>query len=382
MLRVLPLQWRQRRREALRRPEILRKWYKWQRVDGKHTKVFFVPPSADTSEVMQIVCGCDETLQRVTSFLGVLPVKRPVSIFLYPDRHSFQRCEQIQGTPFPAVMKGSNISLPYEPWQKITRTMAHELTHAVSKQHLAKNSTRLLDEALATYVTSKLYPFWTRPPVPCSHLSLRSLTNSASFWDCIINHSTCHDIYDHAHSFALYLIHRAGMNGFLEVFRNSAHARPEQWEKRFAAAVQKTYGLSLESLEFQWHQNSAISKEGSVLCWDWMLPAAQIAIRKARERAQQQGSNEVQVEHLLGAFLDEDESGALCPAFQISPTNNGLSSHRDALPDKGSEEKKQPEWAPATRQCISLAIDEARSQNCAYIGTEHLLLGALSKKTN
>lgn len=378
--------WRRSRpqwlKEAARRPHVLRRWYRWQRVHGKRVKVFYVPDSADREEVRQIARGCDETLERVSALLGVKPVKWRVLIFLYPDMHSFQRCEQIQSTPFHAMARGSSVSAPFMPWQQLGIIMAHELTHVVSYKRIAWRSVGLLEEGLARYVECKLYPFEELPPIPRLDVPLQTLAHHPSFWSHQTNHDLCSDTYCHAHSLALYLIQRSGLNGFLEVYRASGGRKASRRQERFIAAIRKKYGVTLEEFERQWRQDSVITIEGTMLCWDWVLPTAQRALRNSQEQAQQQQSATVEAEHLLHAILLYPDSTACRLLSRIVPIEEALQSIASPAVHERSEKGERPCWAADTRQCVAFAIDEARSLRCTYIGTEHLLLGMMRQQTN
>jgi hypothetical protein len=374
--------WRQYRRKLSRRPNVLRKWYKWQSVSRSCFKIFYVPSSATEEQVLQIADGCDESLQRIRTLLALGPLKRPVTIYLYPDMHSFKRCEQIQGWPFPAIARGSSISLPYSPWRQIAKTMAHELTHVLCYQIINKRSNLLLNEGLATYVDGKLYPLETLPPMPCLDAPLHGLANYRAYWGYVKGYETCHDTYAHVRSLALYLVHRGGMNRFIGAIRASAHKNTEKWDKRFAAAIRKIYGLELDELEQQWRQDSAITCEGTMICWDWVLPTARTIIHDAQERARQRYSNTIEAEHLLWAILRNPQYVATRLASQVASTKEMLHCIENLTSNDSAKSTEPLLWATTTRQCIALAIIEVRNLNCNYIGTEHLLLGILSQQKN
>ncbi len=255
ILGILPQRWKQYRRKVARRPKVLRKWYQWESVRTEYTQVYYVVASnADVQEVARIAQGCDETLLRVAALLGVKLTNRLVPVFLYPDFQAFQRCEQIHGTPFYALMRDDNVSLPYHPWRQIARTLAHELTHLVSARYICGNNFHLLDEGLAMYVSRKLYPRGDAPSAPLLDTTLITLASGNCLAGCLANSATSHETYDHVHSFAWYLIEHYGMDSFLRLFRGAAGRTRKQKEKRFLAALHKTYGLTVEDLEQQWRQ--------------------------------------------------------------------------------------------------------------------------------
>ena len=248
--------WHRRKVKAARRPKVLRRWYQWESVRSEHTHVYYVTSKADAQEVALIAQRCDETLQCVTTLVGVGPPKRPVIVFLYPDLHSFQRCEQIQGTPFPALARDGNISLAYNSWQRIAKMIAHELTHVVTAQCVCSKSFYLLDEGLAMYVSNKLHSDISLLPTPRLDLPLRTLAANSCLGQYLANHNTSREAYDHVYSFAWYLIERYGMDRFMKLFRGSTGNTRKLQEKRFVTALHKTYNMTLEDVEQQWRQNS------------------------------------------------------------------------------------------------------------------------------
>jgi hypothetical protein len=251
--------WQQRRREAARRPEVLRKWYTWESVRGKRVQVYYVPSRIEAQEITRIVQGCDETLQQIAALLDIKLTGRPVPVFLYPDDHAFRRCEQIQGLPcVPAISRGGSISLTYGVWSSIAKIIAHELTHVISQRYCRKPLIMLLDEGLAKYVADWLYPDAERVLTPRLDQPLHRLANHNILWECMEDHEGCREAYAHVHAFAAYLINRHGMEAFLKVLKASADRKWQQREKRFTVAVQKIYGLTVEDLEFQWRRENAI----------------------------------------------------------------------------------------------------------------------------
>lgn len=257
--------WRYRRREAARRPEVLRKYYQWESVSGKRVRVYYVPPKADLQEIKRIVEGCDETQKQIGELLGIKISRRRVSIFLYPDDHSFRRCEQIQGRPrFSGITRGNNISLPYEMWSSIAKTLAHELTHVISRRYCGKPSLRLLEEGLAMYVDNQLYPDTEKGFIPQLDLPLHQLANPEILGKFMDDYMRCSEAYAYAHVFGTYLIDRYGMAAFLCLLKASASRKWQKREKRFIVALQRIYGLTVEDLEHQWRQESACSLIGSL----------------------------------------------------------------------------------------------------------------------
>lgn len=255
-LEDLTQRWRHRRREARRRPEVLRKWYQWESASGKHVRVYYVSPRTDTQEIERIVQGCDETLQQIAALLAIKLTWRPVPVFLYPDDEAFRRCEQIQGWPYQAITRKGSISLPYGTWSSIAARIVHELTHIVSERYCGKSAIPLMEEGLATYVEGLLYPDAKRGLTPRLDLPLQSLANPDIMGKCLADHYQCRDTYAHVHAFASYLIDRYGMNAFLRVLKASSGRNWQQGEKRFTVAVQKVYGLTAEDIEHQWRQDN------------------------------------------------------------------------------------------------------------------------------
>ena len=152
------------------------------------------------------------------------------------------------------------------------------------------------------YVEGELFPRSMLSPTPCLDVPLRTLAGHASFWTYLTDERTSDSMYCHVYSLVLYLIQRNGMDCFLQAFRDAAGGTNAEWEVRFTTAIRSNYGLELEDIERQWRQDSAVTLEGALPCWEWLSPTAQSVIRKAQDRARQREA-EVEMEHLLWAIL-------------------------------------------------------------------------------
>jgi hypothetical protein len=358
----------------------MRKWYRWERVRTTRIEVSCVVGLAERDAIAQIARRCEEALDQITVLLGVRPINRRISVFLYPDLDSFRRCELIQGTLFEAGAGPNYISLPYKPWDQIAATVVHELTHIAVQHRITRNSLLLLDEGLAMYAPAELHPRATRPPGICLSEPLQTLADGSSLRDCMVTPLLCSDAYDHVHAFALYLIHHYGINRFMELIRCSAHRNKDKRTRRFGPAVQKIYGVTVDQLEQRWRQDCAMTRDGWMLCWDWVLPDARRAIEAARQYAQEQGSSSVEPHHLLRAALQRHESVATQLIAPLAPVCDVLQCLENLPVCEAPEEPLS--WALATRQCIALAINEASCLGRTYIGTEHFVLGVLRQELN
>ncbi len=114
--------------------------------------------------------------------------------------------------------------------------------------------------------------------------------------------------------------------------------------------------------------------------WDQFTVMSQEAIQKAQARAEEKGHQEIRPEHLLAAFLDQDENivnailakiGA--PAAKIRADLEAALERLPQVQGGGAEAA----MSPALRQVLDEARKIADGLKDEYISTEHLFLAML-----
>lgn len=103
---------------------------------------------------------------------------------------------------------------------------------------------------------------------------------------------------------------------------------------------------------------------------------AQHVLSLAREEALSLHHGFIGTEHLLLGLLREQEGLA---ALALEQLGIALDPVRAAVEEKigrgGEPVQEEIDYVPRVRKVLSLAIDEAERQGCAYVRTEHILLG-------
>src|SRR5437762_1817396 len=114
--------------------------------------------------------------------------------------------------------------------------------------------------------------------------------------------------------------------------------------------------------------------------WHRVTIKGRQAIFAAKREAERFGVNEIGPEHLLLALLRDPQSVAAVMLRHQGVSREALRAdleHR--LPRRQADPGEEKRLAPAGKQVIELAYDEARRLNNNYIGTEHLLLGVVAE---
>jgi ATP-dependent Clp protease ATP-binding subunit ClpB len=118
--------------------------------------------------------------------------------------------------------------------------------------------------------------------------------------------------------------------------------------------------------------------------WDKFTVMSQEAVQAAQAKAQEAGQPDIRPEHLLWAFLSQQEN--IVPAIlskigvSMSRIREGLDRALEALPrvEGGAAE---PGLSPALNQVLNEAAKEADKLKDEYISTEHLLLALLKDRS-
>ena len=119
------------------------------------------------------------------------------------------------------------------------------------------------------------------------------------------------------------------------------------------------------------------------MSWDRFTEKARHAIYLASEEAARQGAYKVSSEHIILGLIQVADTFAArileCMGIKTERFREKLAFHSKTKELTSGQESL--ELTPQAQRLIEFAYDEARKLNCNYIGTEHLLLGAL-RNTN
>lgn len=132
--------------------------------------------------------------------------------------------------------------------------------------------------------------------------------------------------------------------------------------------------------------------------WQRYTERARRVVYYAQEESTRLGNHDVSAGHLLlGLLRDVQEHNVWPPppTDRVDPAEIAAWVLRDLRVDPKAmreelERRLTPDAAPGTgdkklmpdgKQVVSFAYDEARTLNCSYIGTEHLLLGLIRDKS-
>jgi len=111
--------------------------------------------------------------------------------------------------------------------------------------------------------------------------------------------------------------------------------------------------------------------------WDKFTVMSQEAIQLAQSKAQEMGHPEVRPEHLLLAFLDQDQNIVLSILSKVGVNAGRIREELDralAGMPKVSGAGAEPNIAPALNQVLTEAVKEADKLKDEYVSTEHLFL--------
>ena len=105
---------------------------------------------------------------------------------------------------------------------------------------------------------------------------------------------------------------------------------------------------------------------------------ARKAIAKANWEAVRRGNAAIDTPHLLLGLIGQADGGAVTALRQIGTDLDRLRADVDQQLEPGPNElvAKLPK-TPAVKKAVEYAIEEARSMNLNYTGTEHLLVGLI-----
>jgi hypothetical protein len=238
----------------------------WERAEGQKVTIYY-PTDKSPEEVAEIVRGCDRILEPIYRKLEVEPLPFKVDLFLFPDDRVHRWVvggEDPEGT---AYAHDRAISTVYDVWPLIHCTVAHELTHVVIEQQIARDLPSFLNEGLATYVQFSVarsaYELeGETPPRRRTQIPLRTLVRGTVFWDReqaveMGGHGRAH--YDHAAAFVQYLIERYGLDRMKQLCQEWAQATrpvffPEDESPSFVRIFEKVYGLPLNEVEDRWRK--------------------------------------------------------------------------------------------------------------------------------
>jgi len=101
----------------------------------------------------------------------------------------------------------------------------------------------------------------------------------------------------------------------------------------------------------------------------------------AHQEARQDNYSEIGTDHILRGLLKLNEGVAITVLTQLGVDLNEVQVLCDAYkrPLSDTEISDEFKLTPRAKKVIELAKQEASALNCAYLGTEHLLLGMLDE---
>ena len=116
--------------------------------------------------------------------------------------------------------------------------------------------------------------------------------------------------------------------------------------------------------------------------WDQFTVKSQEAIQKAQARAAELGHQEIRPEHLLAAFLDQDENIVNAILAKIGAPAGAIRAAVDAALARLPKVSGGGDSAlsPALRQVLDAAAKEAEALKDEYVSTEHIFLALLKDR--
>ncbi|MFW6691956.1 ATP-dependent Clp protease ATP-binding subunit [Streptomyces sp. MAR4 CNX-425] len=106
-----------------------------------------------------------------------------------------------------------------------------------------------------------------------------------------------------------------------------------------------------------------------------LTESARDLIGRAQRRAEEDGSDDLDTEHLLWACTQVDPARAVLAHAGADPDELAEAVAR-ALPGEGSAASSEPELTPAAKRVLRGAVARSQAAGTSYIGPEHIL-GAL-----
>jgi Clp amino terminal domain, pathogenicity island component len=104
-------------------------------------------------------------------------------------------------------------------------------------------------------------------------------------------------------------------------------------------------------------------------------PAQQV-LAFAREEALSFNHSYIGTEHLLLGLLRQEGGLAALALNQLGVSSEPVRAAVEQRMGRRAEPvEEEIDYVPRARQALSLALDEAERQGCAYVRTEHILLG-------
>jgi len=237
-------------------PVTLRALYPWRMQEGDRVRVYYPAGKSDT-EITQIVRGCDAALRCAEELMGVKPLPFKVGVFLFPDNETLHKRLQLKKERSKwcsGYAYGDAIVVPYNVWEVIRRTVAHEFGHVLMNLHVTHKLYGLLDEGLACYM-GVYVGGGERNSSPPPTVSWRTLAHPTLFfeWRHVDRPEyTARQTYGYAASVATFLIARYGMDSYLKLCRKAVCAKEAQAGEQLAKAVQEVYCITVEAMERNW----------------------------------------------------------------------------------------------------------------------------------
>ncbi|WP_344296358.1 Clp protease N-terminal domain-containing protein, partial [Streptomyces synnematoformans] len=107
-----------------------------------------------------------------------------------------------------------------------------------------------------------------------------------------------------------------------------------------------------------------------------LTESARELIGRAQQRAQEDGSDDLDTEHLLWACTRVDPARAVLAHAGADPDELAEAVAR-ALPGEGSAASAEPALTPAAKRVLRGAVARSQAAGTSYVGPEHILGGLL-----
>lgn len=226
---------------------------RWEQAFGERIIVYYPKGQPDPDRVIK---ESGKILRRVSDYWRVEPTADLIRVFLFPTFAAHHKVSQDKTLAGAAHSEKMAISLVYGEWNKIERIVAHELTHLVTHQRIAKFLPALLNEGIAAHTETVLHfaADSANYYFPYRHLSLLDLASDESF------HAKKRDVqshYSHAAAFVRDIIREYGVAKLKDFCRRLSDRREEEFffgddRNQFSEVFQEVYGIPLLEWERTW----------------------------------------------------------------------------------------------------------------------------------
>ena len=357
----------------------------WRMLSGNLITLYYQKNTLSSiAEVKHTVDIYDQILLEVASRLERKVPKSHINVQLFATRQSYEQYGGSQTTN--SHVSDGNIYIMYDPNEidiSVVGLFAHEATHIIRHMRNTFYPNLFLEEGIAQYIQGKVAPKSMLPPCITLPHSIDILSDFNVFYDWYYSTSVEYsrsEKYCHAHAFAHFLINRNGIERFNRLC-DSAHAKnAEDCAKKLAFAMQDVYGVTLQEVETEWRKSYTCGVNLINMSQSWLTHSANIVINTSLQTTQDGdicSSFFCILERLL--FQDKNIALQMLRYMGISSTDVYKEAKKTFVLNKFDA---TPSCQDVFYLCFYLAVREAVSLKCHYVGTEHLLIGLLYGNTH